>query len=56
MSPARCYYFHNSAPFLLLQPIRAEDLHLRPHLVMFHNVMYDSEIEAIKALAAPRVR
>ncbi|XP_043212723.1 prolyl 4-hydroxylase subunit alpha-1-like isoform X3 [Amphibalanus amphitrite] len=51
----KCYYAHNSAPFLLLQPIRAEDLYLKPHLVMYHDVMYDSEIEAIKQLASPRL-
>jgi len=60
LSPAksrrlRCYYAHNDAPFLLLQPIQAEELYLRPRLVMYHRVMYETEMAAVKALAQPRL-
>ncbi|XP_037091102.1 prolyl 4-hydroxylase subunit alpha-1-like [Pollicipes pollicipes] len=49
----RCYYSHNGVAFLRLRPVPTEDLYLDPHIVLFHDVMHDSEIEAIKNVSAP---
>ncbi|OQV15947.1 Prolyl 4-hydroxylase subunit alpha-2 [Hypsibius exemplaris] len=49
-----CYY-ESSHPFLKIQPIKTELLHLDPKIVMFHEVASDKEIATIKTLAGPRL-
>lgn len=44
-----------NTPFLLLAPIKYEEASLSPYIVVFHEVMSDSEIEVIKNLAKPKV-
>lgn len=55
-SQLRCYYVTNNVPYLLLQPVKAEDAYPNPRIVIYHDVLSDNEIETIKRLAQPRVR
>ena len=51
----KCRYVHNNHPLLVVGPIKEEELHLDPWIVMYHDVVTDSEIKDIKMLATPRV-
>ncbi|CAH1154904.1 unnamed protein product [Phaedon cochleariae] len=51
----RCRYARNNNPFLLIAPFKLEEMHLKPDLYMFHDVMSDREIETVKRLAQPRL-
>ncbi|KAF7653277.1 hypothetical protein LDENG_00085230 [Lucifuga dentata] len=51
-----CDYFTNGNPVLLLQPIRRELLSLQPFVVLFHDVVSDTEAEDIKRLAQRGLR
>lgn len=55
ISQLRCRYLTNK-PFLRLAPLKFEEASLKPYIVIFLEVMYDSEIELIKQMAKPRVR
>jgi len=56
-SRLRCRYFTNkNHPFLILGPIQEEEAYLNPRLVVYHNVISDSEIETVKKLAQPRFK
>lgn len=60
MTPAKeaklkCRYVHHNNPFLFLARLREEEAFLSPRIVLYHNVLADSEIETIKRLAQPRV-
>lgn len=52
----RCRYVHNNVPFLRLMPLKEEEAHLSPRIVLYRDVMYDSEIDLIKSMAQPRLR
>ncbi|XP_076818288.1 prolyl 4-hydroxylase subunit alpha-1-like [Clavelina lepadiformis] len=52
----KCYYWtNNNHPRLILQPTKLEELWHSPHLVRFHDVITDKEVEEIKAVAKPRL-
>lgn len=51
----KCRYVHKDNPFLLLARLREEEACLSPRILLYHNVLADSEIETIKHLAQPRV-
>ncbi|KAG9341832.1 hypothetical protein JZ751_018556 [Albula glossodonta] len=52
-----CRYFDNNRhPFLILGPVKQEDEWDRPHIVRYHDIIFDSEIEKVKELAKPRLR
>ncbi|XP_074029071.1 prolyl 4-hydroxylase subunit alpha-1 isoform X1 [Leptinotarsa decemlineata] len=53
-SKLKCRYLTNNNPFLLIAPFKIEEIHHKPDLYMFHDVMTDSEIATIKKLATPR--
>lgn len=55
-SQLRCYYVTNNVPYLLLQPVKAEDAYPNPRIVIYHDVLSDNEIETIKRLAQPRFK
>ncbi|XP_055381323.1 prolyl 4-hydroxylase subunit alpha-2-like [Condylostylus longicornis] len=46
-----CKYENQNHPFLKLAPLKVEILNLSPYLVIYHNVIYDSEIEVLKELS-----
>uniref|UniRef100_A0AAY4CIC4 procollagen-proline 4-dioxygenase n=1 Tax=Denticeps clupeoides TaxID=299321 RepID=A0AAY4CIC4_9TELE len=49
------YYDNRHNPRLLLGPVKVEDEWDRPHIVRYHDIISDSEIEKVKELAKPRV-
>jgi prolyl 4-hydroxylase len=53
-SKVYCYY-KKDRPFLKLAPFKVEILRFDPLVVLFKDVIQDSEIEVIKELATPRV-
>lgn len=55
LSKLQCKYINNN-PFLKLAPLKVEEAHLNPYILIFHDVMYDNEIEFVKKLAKPRFR
>ena len=55
LAPLRCRYINNNSAFLKIAPLKIEEANLNPYIVVFHDIMYDSEIELIKKLAKPRV-
>ncbi|XP_022906186.2 prolyl 4-hydroxylase subunit alpha-1 [Onthophagus taurus] len=52
----KCRYITNNNPYLKIGPFKVEEAYTDPKIVVFHDVMYDSEIETIKRLAHPRFR
>ncbi|XP_062052691.1 prolyl 4-hydroxylase subunit alpha-3 isoform X3 [Lepus europaeus] len=48
-----CSYETNSSPYLLLQPIRKEVIHLEPYVALYHDFVSDSEAHKIRELAEP---
>ncbi|XP_028844895.1 prolyl 4-hydroxylase subunit alpha-1b isoform X4 [Denticeps clupeoides] len=50
------YYDNRHNPRLLLGPVKVEDEWDRPHIVRYHDIISDSEIEKVKELAKPRLR
>lgn len=52
----KCRYVHNNVPFLRLMPLKEEEAYLEPRIILYRDVMYDSEIDLIKKMAQPRVR
>ncbi|KAK3090445.1 hypothetical protein FSP39_011937 [Pinctada imbricata] len=50
-----CRYHNNNNPSLLIQPIKQEEIFLDPWIVMYYDVMSDSEIKVIKELATPKL-
>lgn len=41
---------------MIIAPLREEDVSLKPKIKLFHDVLYDSEIEKIKKLAKTKVK
>ncbi|XP_034243816.1 prolyl 4-hydroxylase subunit alpha-1 isoform X3 [Thrips palmi] len=61
MSPAKeaklkCRYVHHNNPFLFLARLKEEEAFLSPRILLYHNILADSEIETIKRLAQPRLK
>ncbi|XP_071987070.1 prolyl 4-hydroxylase subunit alpha-1 isoform X3 [Engystomops pustulosus] len=50
------YYDGNRSPILILSPTKQEDEWDKPHIVRYHDIISDAEIEKVKALARPRLR
>ncbi|XP_005633574.2 prolyl 4-hydroxylase subunit alpha-3 isoform X5 [Canis lupus baileyi] len=48
-----CSYETNSSPYLLLQPVRKEVIHLEPYVVLYHDFVNDVEAQKIRGLAEP---
>lgn len=51
-----CRYRHNNHPYLILRPIKEEQVLDKPVLYLYHDVVNDREINEIKALASPRLQ
>lgn len=51
-----CRYVTNNVPFLKIGPLKLEEAYKDPMIVIYHDAMYDSEIEFIKKMARPRFR
>ncbi|XP_060255999.1 prolyl 4-hydroxylase subunit alpha-3 isoform X1 [Ovis aries] len=48
-----CSYETSSSPYLLLQPVRKEVIHLEPYVVLYHDFVSDAEAQKIRGLAEP---
>lgn len=46
----RCGYLMETHPFLWIAPLKAEELNHDPLLVVFHDVLYDNEIETLRTM------
>lgn len=55
LAPLRCRYVTNRSAFLRIAPMKVEEAHKNPDIYIYHEVMYDNEIELIQRLAKPRV-
>ncbi|KAG5671125.1 hypothetical protein PVAND_001339 [Polypedilum vanderplanki] len=56
LAQLNCRYTDNNVPFLKIAPLKIEQIYLDPYIVIYHDVMSDSEIETIKSLARPKMR
>ena len=54
-SKLRCRYVHKNNPFLMIAPLKEEEVYLKPNIFIYHEAIYTEEIEAIKKIATPRV-
>ncbi|KAK8386689.1 hypothetical protein O3P69_017860 [Scylla paramamosain] len=50
-SGLQCYVDNRNSPYLTLQPVRYEQLHINPEMYLFHDVISDAEIAVVKDLA-----
>ncbi|KAK1336111.1 hypothetical protein QTO34_003911, partial [Cnephaeus nilssonii] len=48
-----CAYETNASPYLLLQPVRKEVIHLEPYVALYHDFVSDVEAQKIRGLAEP---
>lgn len=51
----RCRYVTNKSHFLRIAPLKLEEMSHDPYIVMYVDVLHDSEIEKIQELAQPKV-
>ncbi|CAF3520069.1 unnamed protein product [Rotaria socialis] len=51
-----CRYRHNNHPYLILQPVKEEQLLHQPAILFYHDIISDSDIEKIKSLALPKLQ
>lgn len=55
LAQLKCRYVTNKSPFLTIAPLKLEEASLKPYIVLYHDVIYDREMEVIKQMAKPRV-
>lgn len=55
-SKLMCRYTAGKHPFLLIGPVKEEEVYLKPRIVLYHNLISDTEISTIKELATPRFK
>ena len=56
LSTLTCSYVNNEVPFLIIAPLKQEQISHDPYIVVYHGVAYDSEIEVLKRMAKPRFK
>lgn len=52
----QCGYLTETHPFLLLAPLKVEELSHDPLLLLYHEVIYQSEIDAIAELTRNKIK
>lgn len=52
----RCDYYSGRSPWLQIQPVKREEIYLKPNIFMFHDMISDRDIERIQRIAAPNVK
>ncbi|XP_070847137.1 prolyl 4-hydroxylase subunit alpha-1a isoform X1 [Chaetodon trifascialis] len=50
------YHDNNRHPKYVIGPVKQEDEWDRPHIIRYHNIVSDKEMEKVKELAKPRLR
>ncbi|XP_035902832.1 prolyl 4-hydroxylase subunit alpha-1-like [Anopheles stephensi] len=48
-----CRYEHNRTPFLRIAPLKLEELNHDPFIVVYHEVLYDKEIDTLLTISKP---
>lgn len=56
MARLTCHYQTNNNPFLKIGPMKVEEFSLNPYIVVYHDLIYDDEIDYIKDAAKPKVK
>jgi prolyl 4-hydroxylase len=51
----KCRYVTNKSAFLKIGPLKLEEANHKPYIVIYHDVMFDNEIELLQNMAKPRV-
>ncbi|XP_041364438.1 prolyl 4-hydroxylase subunit alpha-1-like [Gigantopelta aegis] len=51
----KCRFETNNHPLLMIRPVKLEEVHLKPWIVLYHDFLSDAEIETIKTIALPRL-
>ncbi|EDW19101.2 prolyl 4-hydroxylase subunit alpha-1 [Drosophila mojavensis] len=51
-----CRYVYENSAYLKLAPMKLEQLSLEPVVQLYHDVLYDSEIKAIKNMSVPEAK
>lgn len=52
----QCRYCHGFHPYLKIAPYKEEELFLNPRIVLYHDVLTESEFNTVKSFAIPRFR
>lgn len=55
-SSLKCFYVTNTTAFVKIAPIKLEEANHNPYVVIFHEVLYDREIDEIKQISKKRVK
>jgi len=55
-SKLKCRYTDRGSPFLRLARVKEEEASLKPLILIYHDIIYDAEIETIKKLSIPRFK
>ncbi|XP_043649574.1 prolyl 4-hydroxylase subunit alpha-1 [Drosophila teissieri] len=51
-----CHYEKSTSDFLRIAPLKVETLSLKPHIVLYHDVIYDSEISKVQNISLPSLK
>uniref|UniRef100_A0A0K8R3I5 procollagen-proline 4-dioxygenase n=1 Tax=Ixodes ricinus TaxID=34613 RepID=A0A0K8R3I5_IXORI len=54
-SQLRCRYYKGQDGFFSLQPIKLEEINLKPYIIVMHDVVQDKDIKDLMAYAEPRL-
>ena len=52
----KCRYEHRNLPYLRIGPFKVEEAYRKPNILIYHDVLYDNEINKIKELSKPNFR
>lgn len=52
----RCRYATNNVPFLLIGPFKLEEVSRDPIVILYHDVMYDKDMDYLKMIAKRNLR
>ncbi|RXG58866.1 Prolyl 4-hydroxylase subunit alpha-1 [Armadillidium vulgare] len=52
----KCYLQHGPGSFLRIAPVKAEVMHINPTITIYHDIIYEEEMDVIKQLAIPKFK
>lgn len=52
----QCRFVQGKSPFLKIAPLKLEEISLNPYIVIYHDILYDVEIQVLKHLAENKVK
>ncbi|CAN8005540.1 unnamed protein product [Ixodes pacificus] len=55
-SQLRCRYYKGQDGFFALQPVKLEEVSLKPYIIVMHDVVQDRDLKDMIAFAEPRAR